>query len=98
MKSTIIIPARWASKRFPGKPLAKIKKKELIHHVWDRAKLSKEADLCLVATDDKRIKSVAIKYGAEVPFIRPKKLSQDHVLDYPVILHAIKKLNLIYNQ
>ena len=56
MKSIIIIPARWNSKRFPGKPLAKINNKELIFHVWERAILSKQADLCIVATDDKRIK------------------------------------------
>ena len=88
MKSTIIIPARWASKRFPGKPLAKIKKKELIHHVWDRAKLSKEADLCLVATDDKRIKKFC-----EDNNIRVTMTSTKHLTGTDRVYEVAKKIN-----
>ena len=88
MKSTIIIPARWASKRFPGKPLAKIKKKELIHHVWDRAKLSKEADLCLVATDDKRIKKFC-----EDNNIRVTMTSTKHLTGTDRVYEVTKKIN-----
>jgi len=88
MKSTIIIPARWGSKRFPGKPLAKIKKKELIHHVWDRAKLSKEADLCIVATDDKRIKKFC-----EDNNIRVIMTSTKHLTGTDRVYEVTKKIN-----
>ena len=88
MKSTIIIPARWGSKRFPGKPLPKIKKKELIHHVWDRAKLSKEADLCIVATDDKRIKKFC-----EDNNIRVIMTSTKHLTGTDRVYEVTKKIN-----
>ena len=89
-----LIPARGGSKGIKNKNIKLLNGKPLIYYTIMAAKKSKLIDRIIVSTDDKRIKSVAIKYGAEVPFIRPKKLSQDHVLDYPVILHAIKKLKL----
>ena len=93
-----LIPARGGSKSVKKKNIRLVNGKPLIYYTIKAAKKSKLIDRVIVSTDDKRIKSVAIKYGAEVPFIRPKKLSQDHVLDYPVILHAIKKLKLNSNK
>ena len=55
MKTVIVIPARWGSTRFVGKPLAKINGKEVIKYVWEKASLSKIANTVVVATDDKRI-------------------------------------------
>ena len=45
------------STRFPGKPLAKINGKEVIHHVYDKASLSKFANRVIVATDDKYVRT-----------------------------------------
>ena len=93
-----LIPARGGSKGIKNKNIKLLNGKPLIYYTIMAAKKSKLIDRIIVSTDDKRIKSVAIKYGAEVPFIRPKKLSQDHILDYPVILHAVKKLKLNLNK
>lgn len=67
MKPTaIVIPARWGSTRFPGKPLHQIAGKPLIQHVWERCQKSREADRIIVATDDMRIAEAAFDFGAEV--------------------------------
>jgi 3-deoxy-manno-octulosonate cytidylyltransferase (CMP-KDO synthetase) len=55
MRSVIVIPARWASTRFPGKPLAPIAGVSLIRRVYERAAGSKGANAVVVATDDARI-------------------------------------------
>lgn len=65
MKFSVIIPARYASTRFPGKPLADLAGKPMIQHVYERACLS-EASRVIVATDDQRIAEVAEGFGAEV--------------------------------
>ena len=54
MKSLIVIPARYASTRFPGKPLALLDGMPIIEHVWERLCLMRGCD-CMVATDDERI-------------------------------------------
>jgi 3-deoxy-manno-octulosonate cytidylyltransferase (CMP-KDO synthetase) len=66
LKTAIIIPARWASTRFPGKPLAQIAGKPLVQHVWERCLRSRNADEVIVATDDMRIAEAAFAFGAEV--------------------------------
>jgi 3-deoxy-manno-octulosonate cytidylyltransferase (CMP-KDO synthetase) len=60
-----IIPARWASKRFPGKPLAKIAGKTLIQRVWEKTKKSKLLNEIIIATADIRIKKEAEKFKAK---------------------------------
>lgn len=65
MGFSVIIPARYASTRFPGKPLADIAGKTMIQHVYERACQS-EAERVIVATDDERIAKVAEGFGAEV--------------------------------
>lgn len=70
--STIgIIPARFASTRFPGKPLAKILDKSLIHHTYDNAKKFKELKDVIVATDDKRIFEHVRDFGGKVVMTSP---------------------------
>lgn len=64
--ATILIPARWASTRFPGKPLAILADKPLVQHVWERCTRSKSANRIIIATDDMRIAEVAFAFGAEV--------------------------------
>src|ERR1700719_2318123 len=61
-----IIPARWGSTRFPGKPLYKIAGKPLLRHVWDRCRRAKNLETVIVATDDMRIANSAFDWGAEV--------------------------------
>lgn len=55
MKVLGVIPARWASTRFPGKPLKQIAGKAMIHWVWDQTKKSAIISEVVIATDDKRI-------------------------------------------
>lgn len=69
MGFSVVIPARYASTRFPGKPLADIAGKPMIQHVYERALLS-EAERVIVATDDQRIADVATGFGAEVCMTR----------------------------
>lgn len=69
---TAIIPARWASTRFPGKPLVKLRGKPLVQHVWERARRAKSVDRVIVATDDMRVAEAAFDFGAEVALTSPK--------------------------
>lgn len=65
-RAVIIIPARWGSTRFPGKPLHPIAGKPLVQHVWERCLAVKGVDQVIVATDDTRILEAAFGFGAEV--------------------------------
>jgi 3-deoxy-manno-octulosonate cytidylyltransferase (CMP-KDO synthetase) len=65
-RSAIIIPARWGSTRFPGKPLHLLAGKPLIQHVWEKCLRCKRVDRVIVATDDMRIAEAAFGFGAEV--------------------------------
>lgn len=60
---TGILPARWGSSRFPGKPLHLIAGKPLIQHVWERCQKCARLDDILVATDDDRIEQAVIAFG-----------------------------------
>lgn len=71
MTVAIIIPARYASSRFPGKPLAPLRgatgvAKSLIERSWDAAIAVRGADICRVATDDARIAEEVHRFGGEV--------------------------------
>lgn len=61
-----VIPARYASTRFPGKPLALIDGRPMIEHVWRRATQARTLDAVLIATDDPRIEEVCRGFGAVV--------------------------------
>jgi 3-deoxy-manno-octulosonate cytidylyltransferase (CMP-KDO synthetase) len=71
----VVIPARWASTRFPGKPLHQLAGKPLVQHVWERASRAKGIDTVIVATDDMRIAECAFDFGAEVALTSPKCVS-----------------------
>src|SRR5437899_10773760 len=71
-KTVGIIPARWNSTRFPGKPLHAIAGKPLLKHVWERCLQAKRLDLVIIATDDMRIASAAFEWGADVALTTPK--------------------------
>ena len=61
-----VIPARFASTRFPGKPLAVLWGKPMLQHVWERARAVRGPDELLIATDDERIATAARGFGARV--------------------------------
>lgn len=65
MSFTIIIPARYASTRLPGKPLLDIAGKPMLQRVWEQSRQS-EADSVIIATDDQRIAQAARDWGAQV--------------------------------
>lgn len=71
-KAVGIIPARWNSTRFPGKPLHPIAGKPLLKHVWERCLRAKSLDLVVIATDDMRIASAAFEWGAEIALTSPR--------------------------
>ena len=74
-KVAVIIPARYASTRLPGKPLIPIAGKPLIQHVWERCSGARGIDAVIVATDDMRIAAAAFAFGAEVSMTSPKHRS-----------------------
>jgi len=63
MRTIGIIPARFGSTRFPGKPLADIRGRPMIWHVYQRCLKAKHLDQVLVATDDKRIYDCVVDFG-----------------------------------
>src|SRR6056297_1627275 len=66
MQITAVIPARYSSTRFPGKPLAEIAGEPMIKHVYRRVKTVKELDEVIVATDDKKIYRTVKEFGGDV--------------------------------
>ena len=60
-----VIPARYASTRFPGKPLAAIAGTPMVVRVWERARRAKTVDHVVVATDDERISAVCREHGID---------------------------------
>lgn len=71
MRSIGIIPARYASSRFPGKPLVDINGKPMIQRVYEQAKKATALHHVLVATDDERIAEVVSGFGGEVIMTSP---------------------------
>ena len=74
-KNVVIIPARWGSTRFPGKPLHQIAGKPLLWHVWERCRRARKIESTIIATDDMRIAEAAFAWGAEVALTSPKHQS-----------------------
>lgn len=70
MKATAIIPARYGSTRFPGKPLALINGFPMIQHVYQRVSRATTVDRVIVATDDRRIVAAVEEFGGEVMLTR----------------------------
>ncbi len=70
MDFTVVIPARYASSRFPGKPLAAILGRPMVQHVYERASASGAAEV-VVATDDRRIAAAVEAFGGQVCMTRP---------------------------
>ena len=85
-----VIPARGGSKRIPRKNIKKFNGKPIIAYSIEAALASSCIDQVIVSTDNQKISEVAKEYGAQVPFIRPEKLSTDYIATNPVISHAVE--------
>ena len=96
MKNIIIIPARYNSTRFPGKPLEKIKGKSLIHRTWSIAKSVKDIDEVYVATDHTGIQNHAIDFGAKVIMTDDCSNGTERAFAAAKVL-AIKESDLVIN-
>lgn len=90
MKALAIIPARGGSKRIPRKNIKDFFGKPLIAYSIQAAIKSNLFEKVIVSTDDEEIATISKKYGAEVPFIRPKELSNDYSEIKVVREHALK--------
>lgn len=84
-----IIPARGGSKSIPHKNIALLGGKPLIYYTIREAKKSRLLDAVIVSTDDPQIAAVARRYRADVPFLRPKKISGDRSTDIEFFQHAL---------
>lgn len=84
-----VIPARGGSKRIPRKNVRPFGGKPMIAWSIEAALASACFDRVIVSTDDEEIAEVARHCGAEVPFMRPPELSDDHTGTIPVVAHAI---------
>jgi 3-deoxy-manno-octulosonate cytidylyltransferase (CMP-KDO synthetase) len=71
-RAIVIIPARFSSVRFPGKPLAPLRDRPLVQWVWEGARTAKKVQRVIVATDDERIRDAAASFGAEVVMTPPE--------------------------
>lgn len=85
-----VIPARGGSKRIPRKNIKLFCGKPMIAWSIEAALASGCFDAVIVSTDDTEIATVAKAFGAQVPFIRPAELSDDHTGTIPVIRHAVQ--------
>tara|TARA_Y100000591_G_C21813219_1_gene689158 strand:+ start:461 stop:1180 length:720 start_codon:yes stop_codon:yes gene_type:complete len=88
-KILAIIAARSGSKSIKDKNLSLINKKPLLYWIIKKALLSKYLDKVFVSTDSKKYKNLSVKYGAECPILRPKKISKDNSTEVDYILHTL---------
>lgn len=98
MKILGIIPVRGGSKGVPKKNIKLLNGKPLIQYTGDIALMSKELTRVIVSTDDDEIIKVATSIGLDVPFKRPKSLSEDKSPTLPVIQHALRYLEDNFNE
>ena len=85
-----VIPARGGSKRIPRKNIKPFCGKPIIAYSIEAALTSRLFDKVVVSTDDEEIASVSLRLGAEIPFVRPAALADDHTGTNAVIKHAIQ--------
>ena len=88
-----IIPARGGSKSIPRKNIRDFAGHPLIAYSIAAALQSEKVGRTIVSTDDEEIAAIAIKYGAEAPFLRPEHLATDDTPDLPVFQHALEWLS-----
>jgi CMP-N,N'-diacetyllegionaminic acid synthase len=99
-KVAALIPARAGSKGVPHKNIRELCGYPLIAYSIAACKFCEEIDDIFISTDDKEIANIAEKYGAKVPFLRPKKYAKDNSTDYEYLQHffsnvAVEEIALI---
>lgn len=87
-----LIPAREGSKGIPKKNIIDLRGYPLVAYSIAVAQLSKLINRVIVTTDSREIAAIAKSYGAEVPFLRPKKYARDYSLDIEFFRHALNWL------
>lgn len=87
-----IIPARGGSKSIPRKNIRLFANYPLIAYSISAGLSAESITRVIVSTDDKEIADISLKYGAEIPFLRPAELAQDDTPDLPVFQHALEWL------
>ena len=87
-----IIPARGGSKSIPRKNIITMIDRPLLAWSIHHAEKSKYINRVIVSTDDNEIAEIALKWGAEVPFMRPSNISDDESLDIDVFKHTLEWL------
>ena len=92
MNNLCIIPARKGSKRIKNKNIGNFFGKPLIYYSIKNALNSKLFNDVIVSTDCVNIKKISEKYGASVPFLRPKKLSNDQASTKDVVDYVLQKI------
>ncbi len=92
-----VIPARGGSKSILRKNIKILQGKPLVAYTIEEAKRSKYLTHLVVSTEDEEIKNISLKYGAEVPFLRPEELATDDTLAIPTVQHAVITLEKIKN-
>jgi pseudaminic acid cytidylyltransferase len=88
-----VIPARGGSKRILRKNIRDFAGKPMIAHSIECALRSKLFDRVIVSTDSREIAAVAEQFGAEIPFLRPTELADDHAGTTEVVAHAVEWLS-----
>src|SRR5579862_3117877 len=90
-----VIPARFASSRFPGKSLAKLDSRTMLEHVHERVSMARYLGAVVIATDDRRIRDEAARFGARVKMTREDHVSgTDRVAE---VASAFEDFELIVN-
>ena len=89
-KILAITLARGGSKKIKNKNIVLLNKKPLIYYTIKEAKKSKCITDYIISTDSLKISKICKKYGADVPFLRPKSLSRDKSKSIDALLHALK--------
>lgn len=97
MRFIAIIPARYASSRFPGKPLARINEKCMIQWVYERVKKNPHLNDVYVATDDKRISSVVERFGGKALLTSPNHTCGTDRLAECVFMLGLQDEDIILN-
>ncbi len=91
-KILCVIPCRSGSKGLPGKNIKMLLGRPLMVYSIEQARKSRYVDRVVVSTDDPRIAKIAVRAGAEAPFLRPKPISTDKSSVIDALLHAIAAL------
>ncbi len=88
----VIIPAKERSTRLPGKNLKDLCGKPMMAYPILAALGAKGVSRVIVSTESEKIKEIALRYGAEVPFMRPAALTEDATTSQEVLVHALEML------